>query len=105
MKALLARTLKPKIAARFGGRMKALVSGGAPLNPDVGLFFDAMGLTLLQGSGQTVAGPVISFNRPPPAVAQAPEGPPLVGGEVRLADDGDIQIRRASRQSIVCTYV
>ncbi|MBU0774757.1 MAG: AMP-binding protein, partial [Alphaproteobacteria bacterium] len=51
LKALLARTLLPKIRARFGGRLKALVSGGAPLNPDVGLFFDAMGLTLLQGYG------------------------------------------------------
>jgi long-chain acyl-CoA synthetase len=36
--------------------MKALVSGGAPLNPEIGVFFDAMGLTLLQGYGQTEAG-------------------------------------------------
>src|SRR3546814_14062630 len=34
MKLLLGRTLKPKIAKRFGGRMKAKVSGGAPLNPE-----------------------------------------------------------------------
>ena len=44
--------------------MKAMVSGGAPLNPDVGLFFQSMGMTLLQGYGQTEAGPVISCNRP-----------------------------------------
>ncbi|MBX9884160.1 MAG: AMP-binding protein, partial [Novosphingobium sp.] len=54
------RTLRPKIRQRFGGRLKAMVSGGAPLNPEVGLFFDAMGLTMLQGYGQTEAGPVIS---------------------------------------------
>ncbi len=58
------KALRPKIAAKFGGRIKAMVSGGAPLNPEVGIFFDAMGLTMLQGYGQTEAGPVISCNRP-----------------------------------------
>ncbi|EQB33267.1 AMP-dependent synthetase/ligase [Sphingobium ummariense] len=93
MKALLARTLKPKIAQRFGGRMKALVSGGAPLNPDVGLFFQAMGLTLLQGYGQTEAGPVISCNRPRAGLAMDTVGPPLDNAEVRIADDGEILVR------------
>ncbi|MFB0873152.1 MULTISPECIES: long-chain fatty acid--CoA ligase [unclassified Sphingobium] len=93
MKLLLSRTLVPKIRARFGGRMKALVSGGAPLNPDVGLFFDAMGLTLLQGYGQTEAGPVISCNRPRAGIAMETVGPPLDGVEVRIADDGEILVR------------
>jgi long-chain acyl-CoA synthetase len=43
----------PRSRRAFGGRMKAMVSGGAPLNPDVGVFFHSMGLTLLQGYGQT----------------------------------------------------
>ena len=47
---------------RFGGRLKAMVSGGAPLNIQVGIFFTALGLRLLQGYGQTEAGPVISCN-------------------------------------------
>ena len=93
MKALLARTLKPKIAKRFGGRMKALVSGGAPLNPDVGLFFEAVGLTLLQGYGQTEAGPVISCNRPRAGIAMDTVGPPLDDVEVRIAEDGEILVR------------
>ena len=42
------KLLRPKIRAKFGGRIKAMVSGGAPLNPEVGSFFDAMGLTMLQ---------------------------------------------------------
>ena len=67
MDGILSLTLRKKVRRRFGGRMKAMVSGGAPLNPDVGLFFQAMGLTLLQGYGQTEAGPVISCNRPRPA--------------------------------------
>ena len=91
-KALLARTLIPKVRARFGGRMKALVSGGAPLNPDVGLFFHAMGLTLLQGYGQTEAGPVVSCNRPRAGIAMDTVGPPLDGVEVRIADDGEILV-------------
>jgi long-chain acyl-CoA synthetase len=93
MKLLLSRTLVPKIRARFGGRMKALVSGGAPLNPDVGLFFDAMGLTLLQGYGQTEAGPVISCNRPSAGIAMDTVGPPLDGVEVKIAEDGEILVR------------
>src|SRR5690606_29453077 len=46
---LLEHTFRPRIRQRFGGRVKALVSGGAPLNPEIGAFFEAMGLTLLQG--------------------------------------------------------
>jgi long-chain acyl-CoA synthetase len=93
MKTVLGRTLKPKIGGRFGGRMKALVSGGAPLNPDVGLFFDAVGLTLLQGYGQTEAGPVISCNRPRAGIAMDTVGPPLDGVDVRIAEDGEILVR------------
>ena len=64
MDLLLDRTLRPKIRRKFGGRIKAMVSGGAPLNPEVGIFFHSLGLTLLQGYGQTEAAPVISCNRP-----------------------------------------
>lgn len=90
---LLERTLRPKVRARFGGRIKAMVSGGAPLNPEIGLFFDAMGLTLLQGYGQTEAGPVISCNRPSAGIAVDSVGPPLRGVEIRIAEDGEILVR------------
>lgn len=90
---LLERTLRPKIRAKFGGRMKALVSGGAPLNPEVGLFFEAMGLTLLQGYGQTESGPVISVNRPKAGIKMDTVGPPLRNVEVRIAEDGEILVR------------
>ena len=87
------KLLRPKIRRKFGGRIKAMVSGGAPLNPEVGLFFDAMGLTMLQGYGQTEAGPVISCNRPAAGIAMASVGPPLRGVEVRIAQDGEILVR------------
>jgi len=93
MDLILDRTLRPKVRARFGGRMKAMVSGGAPLNPDVGVFFETMGITLLQGYGQTEAGPVISCNRPKAGIKMDTVGPPLDGVEVRIADDGEILVR------------
>ena len=93
MSLILDRTLRPKIRARFGGRIKAMVSGGAPLNPDVGVFFDAMGLTMLQGYGQTEAGPVISCNRPKAGIGMDTVGPPMKGVEVRIAEDGEILVR------------
>ena len=90
---VLERSLRPKIRARFGGRMKALVAGGAPLNPDIGAFFTAMGLTLLQGYGQTEAGPVISVNRPRAGIRMDTVGPPMRSVEVHIAEDGEILVR------------
>lgn len=89
---LLDRIVRRKAQARFGGRLKAMISGGAPLNPDVGLFFTAIGLRLLQGYGQTEAAPVISCN-PPSRVKLDTVGPPLKGVEVQIADDGEILVR------------
>ena len=93
MDLLLGRTLRPKIAARFGGRIKAMVSGGAPLNPEVGIFFHSLGLTLLQGYGQTEAAPVISCNRPKAGLRMDTVGPPLKGVEVKIAEDGEILVK------------
>jgi long-chain acyl-CoA synthetase len=86
------RTLRAKIRTRFGGRLKAMVSGGAPLNPDVGFFFDAIGVTILQGYGQTESGPVISCNRPGARIKMHTVGPPLRDVEVMIAEDGEILV-------------
>jgi long-chain acyl-CoA synthetase len=93
MNALLKRTLLPKIAARFGGRIKAMVSGGAPLNPDIGVFFHSLGLTLLQGYGQTEAAPIIACNRPKAGLRMDTVGPPLINTDVKIAEDGEILVR------------
>ena len=90
---VLSATLRPKIAQRFGGRMKALVSGGAPLNPEVGQFFSDLGLTLLQGYGQTEAAPVISCNRPRTGIRLSTVGTPLDAVAVRIAGDGEIMVK------------
>ncbi len=93
MQAAVATLFKPKISKKFGGRLKAMISGGAPLNPEVGLFFESIGLTFLQGYGQTEAAPVISCNRPQAGVRMDSVGPPLKDTEVRIAEDGEILVR------------
>ncbi|MBV9861490.1 MAG: long-chain fatty acid--CoA ligase [Alphaproteobacteria bacterium] len=88
---VLDRLVRDKVRARFGGRLKAMVSGGAPLNPEIGSFFLALGVELLQGYGQTEAAPVISCNRPGRARPDT-VGLPLDGVRVRIADDGEILV-------------
>jgi long-chain acyl-CoA synthetase len=88
----LDRLVRDQVRARFGGRIKALVSGGAPLNYEVGLFFTALGLPVFQGYGQTECAPVVSVNTPR-KVKLHTVGPPIPGIEVEIADDGEILIR------------
>ncbi len=92
---LLDKLVRDKVRARFGGRLKAMVSGGAPLNPEIGAFFLALGVQLLQGYGQTEAAPVISCNRPGGNRIDS-VGPPLKGVEVQIADDGEILVAGAN---------
>jgi long-chain acyl-CoA synthetase len=93
MDGLLSLTLRKKIRKRMGGRQKAWVSGGAPLNPEVGRFFESIGITFLQGYGQTEAAPVISCNRPSVGIRLDTVGVPVKGCEVRIAEDGEIMVR------------
>ena len=89
---LLERLVRAKIRARFGGRLKGIMSGGARLDPEVGRFFLALGLRIMQGYGQTEAGPVISAN-PPHAIRIDSVGLPLRGVRVRIAPDNEILVR------------
>jgi long-chain acyl-CoA synthetase len=93
MDRLLEATVRRKLRAKVGGRVKAWVSGGAPLNPEVGIFFQSLGITFLQGYGQTEAAPVISANRPKVGIRLETVGPPIKDTEVRIAEDGEIMVR------------
>ena len=91
----LDRLVRKQVRDRFGGRIKALVSGGAPLNYDVGLFFTALGLPVFQGYGLTECSPIISVNLPG-QVRLRTVGPPVPGIEVKIAEDGEILVRGES---------
>ncbi len=89
---LLDRLVRAKVRARFGGRLRAAMSGGARLEPELGRFFLALGLLVLQGYGQTEAGPAIAANSP---LDPCPDtvGRPLPGVELRIAEDGEVLVR------------
>ena len=89
---LLTKLVRKKVAGRFGGRLKAMVSGGAPLNYEVGVFFKALDVELLQGYGQTESAPIISCN-PVSNNKLRTVGPPFVDIDLKIADDGEIMVK------------
>jgi long-chain acyl-CoA synthetase len=88
---ILDRLVRQKVHARLGGNLKYFVSGGAALNPEIGSFFMALGVKLLQGYGQTEASPLISANRPQNIKIET-VGPAVSGVTVKLASDGEILV-------------
>jgi len=84
--------VRRKIRQRFGGRLKAMVSGGAALNYEVGVYFTALGLRILQGYGQTEFTPVIACN-PPQDCRIDTVGRALDSVELKIAEDGEILVR------------
>jgi long-chain acyl-CoA synthetase len=84
---VLDRLVRARIRERFGGRLKAFISGGAALAPETALFFQSLGIRILQGYGQTEAAPLISCNRAS-RVRHDTVGPPVPGVEVRIASEG-----------------
>ncbi|WP_159350433.1 AMP-dependent synthetase/ligase [Roseomonas harenae] len=90
--AVLDRLVRAKVRARFGRRLTAMVSGGARLDPDLSGFFLALGVTVLQGYGQTEAGPVVAVNLPWDNERRT-VGAPVEGVEARIAEDGELLLR------------
>ncbi len=80
-----------------GGKARFFVSGGAPLNTGTAKFFEAIGLTILEGYGLTEI-PVTNVNQPKRHKIGT-VGPPLSGIEIMIANDGEVYARGPSRMS------
>ena len=89
---LLDRLVGQKIRDRFGGRMRAIASGGAPLSYEVGSFFEHLGLPILEGYGLSESAPLITAN---PLYRQKLGTVGIVANsvEVKIAEDGEILAR------------
>ena len=84
-----------KIKKIFGKNLKFLISGGGALSYDINIFFEAIGIKILQGYGLTETSPTVSCNRPE-LNKIGTVGPPIKGVEVKIADDGEILIKGES---------
>lgn len=92
---LFARTVYTKLLYAFGGELRYLISGGAPLSLGVYRFFHNIGLPLYQGYGLTETSPVISVNTPDfNRVGTC--GKPYPHVQVKLAEDGELLVRGQS---------
>lgn len=89
---LLDRAIGARVRARFGGRLRAAVTGGAPVPSPVARTFLALGIPLLQGYGLTESAPVVACNTP---ADNHPEsvGRPLPDVETRIGADGELLVR------------
>lgn len=84
-----------KIRAGLGGRLRLVVSGGAPLFPSVETTLNRIGIPVFQGYGMTETSPVIAANFPG-ANKVGSVGLPFPGIEVRIADDDEVLVRGPS---------
>jgi len=77
-----------KIRAGTGGRLRLVMSGGAPLSKEMAEFFWAIGIPIYQGYGLTETSPVLTSNYPRNRVGSS--GQPIPNVQIRIADDGEI---------------
>ncbi|HAL46453.1 MAG TPA: hypothetical protein DCP37_01740 [Dehalococcoidia bacterium] len=86
------RRIFRKVHGQLGGALDLIIAGGAPLSPELGAKWEALGVTVLQGYGATEASPGITFH-----TLENPRydsgGRPLPGVDVKIADDGEVLVR------------
>jgi long-chain acyl-CoA synthetase len=86
------RLVYSKVKARLGGRLRAAISGGAPLAKEIAEFFHALDILVLEGYGQTEETTASNVNRPD-RFKFGTVGPAIPGIDVAVAEDGEILIK------------
>lgn len=81
-----------RLRTTLGGRLEFVVSGAAPLDPDLSLFFRGAGIQVLEGYGLTETTAPVSVNRPH-RVLTGSVGTPIPGTSVRISADGEIEAK------------
>lgn len=89
---VLDKLVASKVRARLGGRLKAALSGGAALAPEISRVFIGLGVTVLQGYGMTESAPIACANRPHDNVP-ASVGAPIPGVEVKVGENNALLIK------------
>ena len=89
---ILDKLVRKKVKNNFGGRLEAFISGGGPLDGQVGEVLNALGLKTLQGYGLTETSPVVSCNLLNKVKVDT-VGPIFPGVEVKLSEDGEILVK------------
>ena len=89
---ILDKLVRKKVKNNFGGRLEAFISGGGPLDRQVGEALNSLGLKTLQGYGLTETSPVVSCNLLNKVKVDT-VGPIFPGVEVKLAEDGEILVK------------
>ncbi len=84
--------VRRKIKNQFGGKLKAFISGGGPLDQKIGEFLNSVGLPTLQGYGLTETSPVVSCNIPGKIKIET-VGPPFKTNQVKIARGGEILVK------------
>lgn len=86
------RLVLRSVREALGGPKSVMACGGAPLRPEICEFFSAVGMLLCEGYGLTEASPLVTFNAPD-AFKFGTVGRVVVGGELRIADEGELCYR------------
>jgi long-chain acyl-CoA synthetase len=89
---LFDRLVYRRLRAALGGRVTAVICGGAALAPEIGRRFDGMGIPVLEGFGATETAPIVSGG-PFTPLHHGTVGRPYPATTIRLAEDGEILVR------------
>ena len=96
--------VRKKVSRRFGGRLKTFVSGGAALNPDIGNFFLSLGISILQGYGQTETSMLCCLEEADALRKAGTVGRPLEHLELRVIERASLSLPARDWRDVQATF-